>query len=78
MPHDAKGQIIQEGDEVVIRARVKRVDLGDQYCNVTLEALPMPPYEVPYSIVLNTRQVEKVEPTGTFPNWTPGLGEPKL
>ena len=61
MPHDISGQPLREGDEVLIRARVVRIDSGDNYCNVSLETVqPMYPGEHKSAITLNTRQVEKV------------------
>jgi hypothetical protein len=61
MPHDLNDKLLMEGDEVVIRAKVKSVTPDAQYCNVTVEtAHPMPPYTTPTTIVLNTKQVEKV------------------
>lgn len=39
MPHDAKGQELKEGDEVVLRGKVKAVYPGATMCNVTIETL---------------------------------------
>ena len=61
MPHDKNGNILQPGDQVIVRAVVNRVDAGDEYCNVNLETEePMYPGDYRSAIVLNTRQVEKV------------------
>ncbi|HWQ03415.1 MAG TPA: hypothetical protein VNL38_02950 [Candidatus Nitrosotenuis sp.] len=69
MPHDRKGNVLQEGDRVLIPARVKSVQAGEECCNVDLETeIPMPPYTGPTMIVLNTRQVEKVEEQEVAPS----------
>jgi hypothetical protein len=61
MPHDRKGNILKEGDIVSIPARITSIQPGEEYCNVTLATIePMPPYTDPYSITLNTRQVDLV------------------
>lgn len=63
MTHDRNGRVVVEGDIVNIPCRVKSVQAGIEYCNVTVETLdPMPPYSVPNTITLNTRQVEIVVP----------------
>lgn len=60
MPHDAKGNLLQVGDEVIIRAKVKDVQTSEEYCNVTLvTTAPMPPYAEGTTLTLNTKQVEK-------------------
>lgn len=60
MPHDKHGKQLHDGDEVIIRAVVKEVMTGDEYCNVNLEtAEAMFPGDHKSTIVLNTRQVEK-------------------
>ncbi len=59
MPHDKNGNPLKAGDVVLIRARVKQVMAGEEYCNVDVETVePMPPYEGGTTIVLNTKQVE--------------------
>lgn len=63
MPHDINGNLLQVGDIVNVPAKVISVQPSDDYCNVTLETTrPMPPYTAGTSIVLNTKQVEKVGP----------------
>lgn len=63
MPHDKNGHVLQAGDRVNIPCIVDAVQAGEDYCNVTLRTVdPMPPYSVPNTITLNTRQVEKVMP----------------
>ena len=63
MPHDSKGNELKPGDEVLIRARVQSIEASSEYCNATVHTLiPMPPYTSPFTIVLNTKQVEKVDP----------------
>ena len=60
MPHDKNGQALSEGDEIIIRGRVLKINPGEEYCNLDALIEPMPPYTEPYKLVLNTRQVEKV------------------
>ena len=60
MPHDSKGNLLAEGDEIVIRAKVKSIQQSEDYCNATVEAAPMPPYTEPFTITCNTKQLEKV------------------
>ena len=57
MPHDKNGTLLQVGDRVLIPAIVTAIQPGDDYCNATLAADPMPPYEKPYPLTMNTRQV---------------------
>lgn len=67
MPHDAHGNLIQAGDEVVIPATVKQVHNDGPYCNVDLELkYPMPAYPDQKSQMsaINTRQVEKAMTLG--------------
>lgn len=67
MPHDVKGQILKEGDKVVLRGTVKYVGTdpaNDKFCNVTVELdEPMPAYPDQKTQIssINARQVEKVE-----------------
>lgn len=62
MPHDARGKLLEVGDEVLIRATVKEVHQGEEYCNVSLEtATAMYPGEHRSVLVLNGKQVEKAE-----------------
>lgn len=61
MPHDSKGERVQVGDEVLIRATVREVYEGEEYCNVQLEtAIPMQPSGAAYQITLNAGQIERV------------------
>lgn len=65
MPHDKHSQLLYEGDEVIIRARVTRVMDGEEYCNVDVETLePMFPGTHKSKLTLNTRQVERVGAIG--------------
>lgn len=58
MPHDKNGQAVKEGDRVAIFGTVKRVEVGEEYCNVTVETEePMYPSDAPSSVTLNARQV---------------------
>ena len=59
MPHDKNGRELRVGDCVNIPARVTKIEMTEEYCNVTLSTREnMPPYETPTTLVLNTRQVE--------------------
>jgi hypothetical protein len=65
MPHDKNGALISEGDKVLVRCTVKSVTPGEEYCNVTLETVePMYPSTNKDTIVLNAKQVERVEVAG--------------
>jgi hypothetical protein len=58
MPHDIEGRIVNVGDLVRIDCIVKRVELGEDYCNVTLETISeMYPSGTATTITLNARQV---------------------
>lgn len=61
MPHDRKGNVLAEGDQVLVPATVRKVHEGEEYCNVDLETdEPMYPGDSKSGITLNARQVEKV------------------
>lgn len=61
MPHDSKGRLLAEGDEVVMRGKIVKIHQGEQYCNCDVDFLPMPPNTEPYrNSAINTRQLEKV------------------
>lgn len=66
MPHDAKGQLLQVGDEVVIRAKVLWVGqdpANAQYCNISVqcnERMPAYPEQPQVIQSLNAAMVEKV------------------
>lgn len=61
MPHDKNGQLLQDGDMVVVRCVVKSVQAHEEYCNVTLETVePMYPSDRKDTITVNAKQVEKV------------------
>jgi hypothetical protein len=63
MPHDRKGSLIQEGDTVIIRAKVTAVYASETACNATFEVEENPdcPEEYRPQMTFNTRLVEKVE-----------------
>lgn len=62
MPHDRNNEPLKEGDIVHVPCIVKSVQIGEEYCNVSLETIyPMPPYTTPNTLTLNTRQTVKVE-----------------
>ncbi len=45
MPHDANGELVEAGDEVILRCKVVRVYEVDDYCNIDLDTVHfMPPY----------------------------------
>lgn len=59
MPHDANGNLLKEGDKVIIPGTIKNITTAEDYCNCTVELdFPMPPDNTPtqYSS-LNTKQV---------------------
>ena len=39
MPHDVNNNLLAEGDEVILRAKVKSIQAGEDYCNVTIESV---------------------------------------
>lgn len=66
MPHDKNGKLVEVGDEVVIRGRVKGVNASELYCNATIELFePMPTDTGPRAgetiSGINTKQVEVVK-----------------
>lgn len=64
MPHDKNGALLKEGDVVTIRATVRSISSGEEYCNVTLETTePMYPGDYKSGITLNAKQVEKELPS---------------
>jgi hypothetical protein len=61
MPHDNKNNKLQVGDTVLVPCVVTEIYEADEYCNVNLKTVrPMYPSDNPTSIVLNTRQVDKL------------------
>lgn len=69
MPHDANGNLLKAGDEVVVRFIVKDVFTAEEYCNCNLESiLGMPPSGSKLSVsAINTRQTEKVHDLAPTP-----------
>lgn len=60
MPHDKNGNLLEVGDDVIIRAKVTQVHTGEEYCNLSLESVePMYPGDSKNQFTLNTKQVEK-------------------
>lgn len=43
MPHDSRGNQINVGDEVLIRARVESVTANDTACNVSVQVIDQVP-----------------------------------
>lgn len=68
MPHDKNGALLKEGDEVVIRARIKSISSNVGFCNATLvTSSPIvdddgKPVGYENTLTINTNQCEKVEP----------------
>jgi hypothetical protein len=64
MPHDKFGNVLQVGDEVVVRFKVKALhgDDDNKSCNVNLESVEgMPEHGYKASLsAINTCQTEKV------------------
>lgn len=61
MPHDKNGNLLREGDEVVLRCKVTTVQSHLEYCNLNLSTIePMFPGTTPTTIVVNAKQVELV------------------
>lgn len=62
MPHDKNGAPLCAGDEVTITCKVKTVNPGEEYCNVSLETVEkMYPGENCTCITLNAKQVVKTD-----------------
>lgn len=60
MPHDREGNLLSEGDIVMVPAVVKSVSTGTDYCNVSLETVEsMYPGEHKSAMSLNAKQVVK-------------------
>lgn len=60
MPHDLKGNLVQVGDKVLIPATVTAVQVGEEYCNLSVEYdYPMPSYTTKMHGTFNTKQVVK-------------------
>lgn len=63
MPHDRNGNELKVGDRVLVECDVDSITMQEDYCNVTLKTRsPMPPYTDPTTLVLNAKQVTRVEP----------------
>ena len=62
MPHDKNGTKIEAGDIVTLKARVKVVDNGVEFCNTTLEIIDdKNTGEHCPVIAINARLTEKAE-----------------
>lgn len=62
MPHDKNGQELKVGDTVAVEAVVTAIFQTDDYCNVNLNTVePMFPGNDKTFLVLNTKQVEKLD-----------------
>lgn len=63
MPHDKNNQLLKVGDKVMIEATVTSLQIGEEYCNVSLETTePMFPAAYKSAMTLNAKQVVKQEP----------------
>ncbi len=60
MPHDRDGKELKVGDTVYIPARIVKIELTEDYCNVTVETSQrMPPHGTVTTLVLNSKQAVK-------------------
>ncbi len=60
MPHDKNNNLLQPGDEVIIRCVVKELNASQDFCNCQVETIEaMPPENYKQVMWFNTRQVEK-------------------
>ena len=64
MPHDKFGQLLEVGDEVIVRGRVSEITTGSEFCNVRVETLEKmhTTRETGETLWLNAKQVEKCAP----------------
>jgi len=64
MPHDARGNELKVGDEVVFRGKVKSIQSTDEYCNCSVisEYFMYPTQNKTEFLSVNTRQLELVSP----------------
>jgi len=62
MPHDMNGTLLNVGDIVFLRCKIKAIHNTEEYCNADLEtSLPMYPSDNRVTVVVNTKQTEKVK-----------------
>jgi len=60
MPHDKNGQLLKVGDKVNVPCTVKVVQLGKEYCNLSVETDElMYPGDNKSTVTLNSKQVVK-------------------
>lgn len=58
MPHDINGTRLKVGDSIVVEGTIKDIQLGEEYCNITMVTdEPMFPSDQPTVVVLNAKQV---------------------
>jgi hypothetical protein len=61
MPHDKSGAELHVGDRVNVLCIVKKIELTEEYCNVSLETVDaMFPGDGKSALTLNAKQTEKV------------------
>lgn len=75
MPHDVNGKPLREGDEVLVRCRVKNLYRQEGFAYACIETLvPMPVLDgtmAPSLITLNAGQIELVAHAPAEPGGTP-------
>jgi hypothetical protein len=61
MPHDKNGNLLEVGDEVIVRYKITAIQTGDDYCNVSATSvLGRKPDGQPEYFSGNAAVVEKV------------------
>lgn len=59
MPHTKSGKIVNVGDTLTVLFTVRDVQLGEEFCNCTVETVePMFPSLHKSALVINTKQAE--------------------
>lgn len=61
MPHDVNNNLLEVGDEVIVRAKVTSIQTGEEYCNVTIQSVNgRKPDGMQEMFCLNAAVLEKV------------------
>jgi hypothetical protein len=64
MPHDKNGRLLEVGNMVTVRCKIKAIQISEEYCNLNLETeTPMYPLDSRTGLSLNAKQVEKLGPS---------------
>lgn len=65
MPHDKFGQMLEVGDEILVRATVREITTGADFCNVKIETVEKMDVSrtAGETVWLNSKQVEKLVPS---------------